>query len=88
VGFDEQDVLLDTAGVDLAFVTVLDAAEPGRVAPAPGSDVEVVAVADDPDGHRPPQRVVPSHRGELRSSAAAIFVSSSLVHAVICTSPP
>src|SRR5919112_6132293 len=41
-----------------SFVSVLGAVEPGAGAPAPGSNVEVVLVANDPDRYRTPQRPV------------------------------
>src|SRR5262249_54532631 len=47
VGFLQGDVLLDAAGPDVAFVARLGAAEPGGSAPAPGSDVQVVADEED-----------------------------------------
>src|SRR5207245_353681 len=66
VRLDEQDVLLDIARVDVCFVPVLGAAEPGRGASVDGSDVEVVAVADDPDRHGVPQCAVASDGREVQ----------------------
>src|SRR6059036_3971603 len=62
VGFlHEGDVFLDAARPDPTFVTHLGGAEPGAAAPPVGTDVEVVAVTDDPDRHRTPQRPVVSY---------------------------
>ena len=44
----EAHILLDAASPDPTFVARLGAAEPDASAPAPGSDVEVGASADDP----------------------------------------
>src|SRR5207244_8865826 len=52
--------------VNAAPVTILRATEPRGPAPIDGSHVEVVAVADDPDRHRPPQRAVASRRCDLQ----------------------
>src|SRR6266542_3869669 len=52
VGIDEPDVLVDADGVNLAIVVRLRTAEPGRALPSPGSNVQVVTIADDPDRYR------------------------------------
>ena len=51
VRLDEENILVDAAGTNAALVTHLDAAEPGGRASVDGADVEVVAVANDPDRH-------------------------------------
>jgi hypothetical protein len=66
VRLDEENLLLDAAGVDACFVASPGAAEPGGRASVDGSDVEVVAVADDPDRHRVSQRAVASEGRELQ----------------------
>jgi hypothetical protein len=43
VGLDEENILVDSAGLNVGFVPRLGAAEPGRPAPVDGADVEVVA---------------------------------------------
>src|ERR1700737_4477320 len=58
VGVHEGGVLLDGTGPDPTFVCFLDATVPGRIAPLDGSDEEVIAVGDDPDGDRLSQRAV------------------------------
>ena len=60
VGVHEGDVFVDAASLDVAFVAHLSATEPGGGAPVNGSDVEVVAVADDPNRHGVSQRTVAS----------------------------
>jgi hypothetical protein len=57
---------IDAAGADVAFVAVLNAAEPGGGAAVPGANVEIVAVADNPDRHRLPQRFVVSCGRDLQ----------------------
>src|SRR3984893_19550696 len=57
-GVHEGDVLLDATGPNPTFVCLLDATAPGRLGPLDGSDVEAVAVGDDPDGHRLSKRPV------------------------------
>jgi hypothetical protein len=49
VRLDEENVFVDATGVNVRFVTILGAAEPGGGASVDGSDEEVVAVADDSD---------------------------------------
>jgi hypothetical protein len=44
--------LLNAAGAYPTFMSLLDAAEPMTISPSNGPDVKVVAVTDDPDGHR------------------------------------
>jgi MFS family permease len=66
VRLDEKNVFVDAAGANVSFVSHLCAAEPGRPASVDGADVEVVAVADDPDGHRASQRAVASHGRDLQ----------------------
>src|SRR6185437_8736346 len=59
----QADVPADAAGVDMALVTCLDAAEPGGSPPVHRADVQVVAATDDPDRPRWCQRaVLPSRR--------------------------
>ena len=60
VGVHEGDVFVNATSLDVAFVARLSATEPGGGAPVDGSDVEVVAVADDPNRHRISQRAVAS----------------------------
>jgi hypothetical protein len=49
---DECDVLLKTAGPYPTFVPLLRTAEPLSSAPPHGSDIKVLALTDDPHGHR------------------------------------
>src|SRR5436190_1095937 len=49
VRLDEENILPDAAGLDPCFVAILGALEPRAGAPVHGSDVEIVAEADDPD---------------------------------------
>ena len=86
-GVGEGDVFADAPGLDVAFVPLLGAAEPGGTGPVDGSDIEAIAVADDPDRSRAPS--VPSRRSEAicSSSAAPILVSSSLVQVVMASAP-
>src|SRR5262249_39554907 len=65
VGVHERDVLVDAASPYAALVASAGAAEPGRGGPVHGPDVEVVAVADDPDRHWAPQGPVAPKRGDL-----------------------
>src|SRR5262249_58442028 len=65
VDLDERDVFLYSAGLDARTVLILDAAEPRGAAAVDRADVDVVADADAPHRHRPPQRPVPTHRREL-----------------------
>src|SRR5438270_14070857 len=58
VGVCERDVFLDAAGLDPTFVPFLRAAKPGAGGPFNGSEVNAVAVADRPDGHRLSSRSV------------------------------
>ena len=87
-GVHEGDVFVYAASSDVAFVARLGATEPGHRAPAHRADVEVIAVADDPDGDGT-LRSVPSRRSDAicSSSAVPLLVSSSLVHAVIGALP-
>jgi hypothetical protein len=66
VGLDQAHVLVDAAGLDVAFVAHLAATEPGGRAAVDGSDVEVVAVAYDPDGPGDAEGAVASTRGDLQ----------------------
>ena len=59
VGVDECDILLNTAGLYPPLVPVLGTAEPITLGPSDGSEVQVVAVTDDPHGHRFSQHAVP-----------------------------
>jgi hypothetical protein len=65
VPLDEEDVLVDAAGLDAAFVTHLNTAEPRGRASVDGADVQVVAVANDPDRHRLSERAVAPQRCDL-----------------------
>ena len=56
---------IDTAGFDAGFMPRLGAAEPRRRASVDRAYVEVVAVADDPDRHRPSLPAVTSHGRDL-----------------------
>src|ERR1700736_1494163 len=58
VGVHEGDVLLDGTGPDPTFVSFLDAAEPDPIAPLDGSDVQVIAVGDDPNRDQLSHRAV------------------------------
>jgi hypothetical protein len=73
----EGDVFLNAAGPDPAFVVHLRDAEPGTAAPLEGSDVEVVAEADDPNRHRVSQCAVTSEWRDLQ-----LFCCSDLVELV------
>jgi hypothetical protein len=66
VGLDQAHIFVDAAGLDVGFVADLGAAEPGGGAAVDGSDIEVVAVADDPDGPGVAQGPVASTRGDLQ----------------------
>jgi hypothetical protein len=68
---------LTLPGSDPPFVAHLGGAVPGGGAPAPGSDVEVVAEPDDPHRHRGAQRAVASERRDLQ-----FFCCSDLVELV------
>src|SRR6202022_4527598 len=57
-GVDEGDVLLNTAGPYPTLVPLLGPTEPMSIAPSNGSEVQVVAVPDDPHRHRFSQRAV------------------------------
>ncbi len=59
-GVYEGDVFVDAARLNLTFMPHLDASKPGGGAPVNGSDVEVVAVADDSNRHRFSQHAVVS----------------------------
>src|ERR671921_2229731 len=63
-GVDESDVPIDAPGADASFVAVPSGAVPASGATAPGSHVQVVADADDPDRHRRPQAPVAPPRRE------------------------
>src|SRR2546423_14423219 len=58
VGVHEGDILLDAAGPDPTFVPVLRAAKPRARRPFHRSEVDVVAVADRPNGHRLSRRSI------------------------------
>src|SRR5215211_6205465 len=66
VGVGEDDVLVDAAGPDVAFVAYLSAGEPAAGTPVHRADIEVVAHADDPDGPRVAQGPVATARGNLQ----------------------
>jgi hypothetical protein len=71
IGVLKNDVFLDAAGVDAAFVANLSAAKPGGGASVTGSDIEIVAEANDPDCHRLSQRSVESERCDLQLVCAS-----------------
>src|SRR5918992_2730815 len=52
---EEVDVLVDPAGPDVTLMALQDAAVPGAGLAAARADVQVVALADHPDRHRPAQ---------------------------------
>ncbi len=58
LGWDEDNVFVDATSLEVTFAAVLGCAEPGCGAPAPGSNVQIVVHADDPDRHRLAQRSV------------------------------
>src|SRR5215211_363801 len=66
VGVGEGDVLVDTAGPDVALVADLGGGEPAAAASVHRTHVEVVADADDPDGPRVAQGAVASGRRDLQ----------------------
>src|SRR5215218_1042010 len=66
IDLDQAHVFVDAAGLDVAFVADLGATEPGGGAAVDGPDIEVVAVADDPDGPGVAQGAVASTRGNLQ----------------------
>jgi len=66
VRLDEENVFVDAAGVNVCFVVALGAAESRCGAPVDGSDVEVVAMADDPDRHRVAQRAAAPYGRDLQ----------------------
>src|SRR5262249_20369500 len=63
VGIHKSDVSVDAASLDVAFAAHSSAAVPGGAAPVTGSDVKVVAMADDPDRHRLAPRAGAPQRG-------------------------
>src|SRR5437867_3365416 len=74
-------IYFDTACPDATFVANLRAAEPHRRSAIHGSDVDIVADADDPDRSR--LRIVSSCRSDViffSSSTVPILWSSSLIH--------
>src|SRR4051794_33963667 len=71
VGFGEGDVAFDAAGPDPAGAAGLGAAEPAVVRAVGAADVEVVAVADHPDGHVRPQGAVGAPGADLQLLGAA-----------------
>jgi hypothetical protein len=62
IGLDQDNVLVDAAGPDVSLVSELGATEPGGRAATDGSDIEIVADANDPDGPRVAQGAVASAR--------------------------
>src|SRR5207247_1147801 len=66
VRFNERYVPVDTSGFDAALVAGYGAAEPRAGAALDRSDVQVVADADHPPGHRTSQRAVASSRRDLQ----------------------
>ena len=62
---DQVHIFVDASGINMRFVAVLGAAEPGGSAPIHGVNVEVVALADDLDRHRFAHRVVLPDRRDL-----------------------
>ena len=82
IGVGKGNVFLDAAGVDAAFVANLSATKPGGGAPVGGSDVEIVAKANDPDCHRLSQRSIAPERCDpqfgLRRRSCPVRRSSRL----------
>src|SRR5260370_24136607 len=76
-GVDECDILLNAAGPYPTFVPLLGTAEPLSAPPPHGSDVQVIAVTDDPHGHRFSQLVVAPDCSDLE-----FFISSHLLEHV------
>src|SRR5215472_6146879 len=81
-GILKDDVLVDATSLDVALVAQLSTAKPRGSAPVTGSDVEVVAVANDPNRHRCSQRAVASDGRDLQ-----FLCPSDLVDVVIGASP-
>jgi len=52
VSFDEANLLVDSAGADVALVPLMGEAELCDGARVRGADVQAVAALDDPDRHR------------------------------------
>src|SRR6202171_1648422 len=78
-GVDERDVLPNSSGLYPTFVLLLGTAKPVTLAPSNGSDGDVVAERDDPDGHRFSQRAVAPDGRDLH-----FFSLSDLVELVAC----
>src|SRR6516162_3629619 len=78
-GILKDDVLVDATSLDVALVAQLSTAKPRGSAPVTGSDVEVVAVANDPNRHRFSQRAVASDGRDLQ-----FLCPSDLVELVAC----
>src|SRR5262249_60230216 len=57
-GSVERAALARPAGLGAAFWPFPGAAGPGAAGSSVGADVQVVAVADNPDGHRVPQAAI------------------------------
>ena len=66
-GILKDDVLVDATSLDVALVAQLSTAKPRGSAPVTGSDVEVVAVANDPNLSRA-SSVPSARRGRLLRS--------------------
>src|SRR5260370_27390306 len=66
VGVHEAHVFVDAACADVPLIAIPRTTEPSAGAPVDGSDVEIVAVADDPDRHRLSQRAVASQGRDLQ----------------------
>src|SRR3954464_524514 len=78
VGFGELDVALDAASADVPLAPRLRSAVPGAVVAAKRPHVELVAGADDPDGHGLPGPAVGEQRLDcqlLRVTDAREFVA-------------
>src|SRR5215471_4149002 len=78
-GILKDDVLVDATSLDVALVAQLSTAKPRGSAPVTGSDVEVVAVANDPNRHRFSHRAVASDGRDLQ-----FLCPSDLVELVAC----
>ena len=78
-GILKDDVLVDATSLDVALVAQLSTAKPRGSAPVAGSDVEVVAVANDPNRYRFSQRAVASDGRDLQ-----FLCPSDLVELVAC----
>jgi hypothetical protein len=74
VGLDECGVLLNAACPNPTFMRLLDAAEPISVSSSNGSNVKIVAAADDPHGYRFSLRAVTPDGRDLHFFGSSNFV--------------